>query len=124
MPKQTTNPSALLPLTQAIFHILLTLADKDCHGYAIIKEVEARTDQRLKLKPGTLYRAIHRLLEGGLIEEITDQVLDEEDDQRRRIYRLTDFGRKVVVAEAKRLEELVQQAHSKNIFGEEKTSPT
>jgi len=109
------NPENLLPLTPAVFHILLALADADRHGYAIMKEVEARTEGRLLLKPGTLYQAISRLLEAGLIEEVaTDD--DKGVDSRRRVYRLSSFGRQTVIAEAHRLEQMVKQAYGKNIF--------
>jgi len=110
------NPVDLLPLTPAVYHILLALADADRHGYAIMKEVEARTDGRLLLKPGTLYQAISRLLETGLIEEVAASDENKDVDSRRRVYRLSSFGRKTVIAEAHRLEQMVQQAYGKNIF--------
>jgi len=110
------NPVNLLPLTPAVYHILLALADADRHGYAIMKEVEARTDGRLLLKPGTLYQAISRLLEAGLIEEVAASNENKDVDSRRRVYRLSSFGRKTVIAEAHRLEQMVQQAYGKNIF--------
>jgi len=103
-------------LTPAVYHILLALADADRHGYAIMKEVEARTDGRLLLKPGTLYQAISRLLETGLIEEVAASDENKDVDSRRRVYRLSSFGRKTVIAEAHRLEQMVQQAYGKNIF--------
>ena len=91
------------PLTPQVFHILVALADRDLHGYAIMQDVATRTNGKLRLSPGTLYGSIKRLLEQGLIIEL-------ENDARRRYYRLTPFGRKVAKAEASRLMELVDQA--------------
>jgi len=110
----------LLHLTPAVFHILLALADADRHGYGIMKEVEARTEGRLLLKPGTLYQAISRLLETGLIEEVPES--GEERDSRRRVYKLSSSGRQAVTAEAHRLEQMVKQAYSKKILDEGKSS--
>jgi DNA-binding PadR family transcriptional regulator len=117
---ENQNPGNLLPLTPAVFHILLALADADLHGYAIMKEVEARTEGRLLLKPGTLYQAISRLLEAGLIEEV--EVRGDDHDERRRVYRLSSSGRQAVIAEARRLEQMVKQAYRKNILEEGKSS--
>src|SRR5438309_781809 len=104
---------ALLPLPSATFHILLALADEDRHGYAIIQEVAARTHGELKLSAGTLYRSIQRLLEQGLIVETRDRPAPEEDDERRRYYRLTPFGSSVARAEARRLSQLIKMARAK-----------
>src|SRR5919108_2132524 len=101
---------ALLPLPPATFHILLALADEDRHGYAIIQEVAFRTGGTLKLSAGTLYRSIQRMLEQGLIVETRDRPAPEDDDERRRYYRLTPFGEAVARAEARRLRELVRLA--------------
>ena len=100
----------LIPLPAATFHILLALADQDRHGYAIIQDVEARTGGELRLSPGTLYRSIQRMLEQGLIIESRDRPSPEEDDERRRYYRITKFGISVAKAEAARLEKLVRFA--------------
>ncbi len=83
---------ALLPLPTATFHILLALAEEDRHGYAIIQEVEARTDGELRLSAGTLYRSVQRMLEQGLVVETRERPAPEEDDERRRYYRITPFG--------------------------------
>src|SRR5688572_14812417 len=100
------SPSAMLPLPPACFHILVSLADADRHGYAIIQDVAERTGGRVRLGAGTLYRTIQRLLEDGLIVETEDRPDPEEDDERRRYYRMTTFGRSVARAEAERLGEL------------------
>src|SRR5580704_4304423 len=101
---------SFLPLPEAAFHILLAVADEDRHGYAIIQEVAARTDGTLKLSAGTLYRSIQRMLEQGLIVETRERPAPEEDDERRRYYRITPFGAAVARAEARRLTQLVKLA--------------
>jgi len=100
----------LLPLPTATFHILLALADDDRHGYAIIQDVAARTNGEVTLGAGTLYRSIQRMLEQGLIEERNERPAPELDDERRRYYRLTAFGRKVATAETSRLASLLRLA--------------
>jgi DNA-binding PadR family transcriptional regulator len=109
-----TEPSVddLLPLQVATFHILMALADEDRHGYAIIQEIAARTDGVIRLSAGTLYRSLQRLLEQGLIEETEDRPVPDEDDERRRYYRITKFGETVARAEARRLRELVRLARA------------
>lgn len=107
------DPEAPLPLTPAMLHVLLALADEDLHGYAIIKDVAARTDNKVRLGAGTLYGLIRRLLSDGLIEESRRRPPAAEDDERRRYYRLTPFGRRVLVAEVERLEATVALARSK-----------
>jgi DNA-binding PadR family transcriptional regulator len=102
----------LLPLPAATFHILLALADEDRHGYAIIQDVEARTGGELKLSAGTLYRSIQRMLEQGLLIETRDRPPAEEDDERRRYYRITALGTAVAKAEARRLTQLVRMARA------------
>jgi DNA-binding PadR family transcriptional regulator len=101
-----------LPLPQAAFHILVALADQDRHGYAIMQDVASRTDGQLKLSPGTLYGSIKRLLEAGLILEIDGPRGQSPDDERRRYYRITKFGREVAQAEADRLANLLRQARA------------
>jgi DNA-binding PadR family transcriptional regulator len=110
------NPGDMLPLTPAVFHILLALADGERHGYGIMQEVTQRTEGTVQLGPGTLYGSIKRLLEAGLIEESDERPDPAMDDQRRRYYRLTDFGRRVAQAEAERLIELVRQARGKRLL--------
>ena len=111
------DPGGELPLTAAVFHILLALADQDRHGYAIILDIAERTGGALRLGTGTLYTAISRLLEQGLIEEPDERPAADEDDERRRYYRLTPFGRDVANAEARRLAALVKMARARGITG-------
>ena len=104
------KPDALLPLPTAVFHILIALADRDRHGYSIMQDVAARTGGAVKLSAGTLYSSIRRMLEQGLIEELTDSPDPTSTDERRRYYRLAKFGKRVAAAEVARLNALVQQA--------------
>jgi DNA-binding PadR family transcriptional regulator len=106
------SPEPLLPLPSAVFHILMSLADEDRHGYAIIQDVAARTGGELKLSAGTLYRSIQRMLEQGLIVETRERPAPEEDDERRRYYRITPFGVAVARAEARRLDRLIKLARA------------
>lgn len=90
----------------------MAVAEDDRHGYAIIQEVATRTDGALKLSPGTMYRSIQRMLEQGLIQETAERPAPELDDERRRYYRITSFGRAVAKAEARRLAQLVKLARA------------
>jgi DNA-binding PadR family transcriptional regulator len=107
-----TDADALLPLPPATFHILLALASEDRHGYAIMQDVEARTGGHLKLSAGTLYRSIQRMLEQGLLVETRDRPAPEDDDERRRYYRITPLGAVVAKAESRRLTDLVRMARA------------
>jgi DNA-binding PadR family transcriptional regulator len=106
--KDRSNASDLTPLSAAVFHILLSLGEGERHGYAIKREIAARTEGKLKLGPGVLYGSINKMLELGLIEESADRPDPHLDDERRRYYRITPYGRKVAQAEAVRMRELVQ----------------
>jgi DNA-binding PadR family transcriptional regulator len=108
--KDQSAAAELTPLSPAIFHILLSLGEGERHGYALKREISARTGGRLKLGPGVLYGSISRMLELGLIEESADRPDAHLDDERRRYYRITPYGRKVAQAEAARMRELVQLA--------------
>ena len=112
----TRRPEEFLPLTPAMFHILLALADKERHGYHIMREVDERTSGSVKLGPGTLYGSIKRMMADGLIEELEERPDPELDDERRRYYRLTDFGFRVATAEAQRLEQMVRSARAKKLL--------
>ncbi len=106
----------MLPLTPAVFQILLVLSDGERHGYAIMREVEANTGGRMQLGPGTLYRSIKRMLGDGLIEESAERPDPALDDERRRYYRLTALGRRVAATEAERLAGLVRLAQAKRLL--------
>jgi len=112
------NVEKLLPLTPAVFAILLALADQERHGYGIMQELALRTDGKLRMGPGTLYGSIKRMLADGLIRESGERPDPTLDDERRRYYRLTDFGQRVAQAEARRLEQLVHVAQSKRLLPE------
>ncbi|MGH2504739.1 MAG: PadR family transcriptional regulator [Ktedonobacterales bacterium] len=103
------------PLTPAVFHIMLALADGERHGYSILREVERYTEGRLKLGPTTLYRSIRQMLAAGYIAETEERPDPEMDDERRRYYRLTDRGRRVALAEMARLARLVRQTQQTSL---------
>ena len=104
-------PADLLPLPPATLHILLALSEGERHGYAIIQDVEARTDGELRLSAGTLYRSVARMVEQGLISEVAKRRTRTEDE-RRRYYRITPFGTAVARAEVRRLSQLVRIARA------------
>jgi DNA-binding PadR family transcriptional regulator len=119
----STNPSfqdidSFLPLPPATFHILMSVADDDRHGYAIIQDVQARTDGELKLSAGTLYRSIQRMLEQGLIIEAKRRPAPALDDERRRYYSITPFGVAVARAEMRRLTQLVRLGRARGLTPE------
>jgi len=118
MTDASPRPESLLPLPPATFHILLAVAEKDRHGYAVIQDVAARTGGQLRLSAGTLYRSIQRMLEQGLILETKDRPAPELDDERRRYYRITPFGTAVARAEARRLTQLVEMARDRGFVAE------
>jgi len=108
----TRDPRDLLPLTPAMFHVLVALVDEERHGYAIIKDVATRTSGEVKIATGTLYGIIKRLLAEGLAVESKRRPPAESDDDRRIYYRLTAFGKRVVAAETERLEAAVRSARA------------
>lgn len=110
------DPQRQRPLLLAVFHIMLSLADGERHGYGIKREVEFRTGGVISLGPGTLYGTLRRMLAEELIEECGERPDPECDDERRRYYRLTDSGRRLAVAEAERLENLVRVARAKALL--------
>lgn len=111
MPPTPSPPQAFLPLPVAEFHILVTLAQGARHGYAIMSDVEQRTDGRVQLGPGTLYTALRRMLDRGLISEASSAAGDE----RRQSYRLAPLGRDVAVAETERMAACVAMAHATSL---------
>jgi DNA-binding PadR family transcriptional regulator len=112
----TDEIESFLPLPTAVFHVLVALADRDRHGYSIMQDVDTRTEGKVRLSAGTLYSAIRRMLEQGLIEELNDSPDPESADERRRYYRITRFGRDVAIAEAKRFSELLDQARATKLI--------
>lgn len=112
----TKQVASYQPLTPAVYHILLALADGEKHGYAIMKDVEAQTGGQIKMGPGTLYGSIKRMLAAGLIQEADERPDPGLDDERRRYYRLTGLGRTVVAAESERLAQAVRVAQQKHVL--------
>jgi DNA-binding PadR family transcriptional regulator len=100
----------MLPLSLPVFHMLLSLTEGERHGYALKREILQRTDKRINLGSGALYGAINKMLEQGLIVESDERPDPHLDDERRRYYRITHLGRRVIQAEVARLRELVQLA--------------
>jgi DNA-binding PadR family transcriptional regulator len=112
--RRPRSPESFLPLTSVVFEILVTLASRECHGYLILSDIRARTGQ--VLRPGSLYRALNRLLDDGLVEELDERPDPDLDDERRRYYRLTTLGREVAGAEAGRLEAQVRSARAARLL--------
>ena len=113
----TENPSDLLPLPVAQLHILLALADGEKHGYAIMSEVEVVTEGSVTMGPGTLYGTVKRMLNAGLVEETDERPDPELDDERRRYYRVTGLGERVLDAEVARMEQLARTATARRTVG-------
>src|SRR5689334_6690527 len=115
MVRREPDPASFLPLTPAIAHILLAVADGDRHGYAIMQEVERLTDAAVRMGPGTLYGTIKRMLAAGLLQETDGRPDPNDDDERRRYYRATPLGRRVLEAETARMASLVAAARAKRV---------
>jgi DNA-binding PadR family transcriptional regulator len=119
--KEESDPQEFLPLPSSSFHVLLVLADDEKHGYAIMREVERISDGAVRMGPGTLYGTIKRLLEMGLIDESGERPDPELDDERRRYYRITGLGERVVRAEVRRLATMIERSVLRRLsprFGE------
>ena len=116
MRTKDTRPSDFLPLTPAVLHILLAVADGDQHGYAIAQAVEELTEGTVRMGPGTLYGSIGRMVASGLLEEASRPRARAADDERRRFYRLTPLGRRVLESETDRLARVVALARAKNVL--------
>jgi len=114
--KKVTPELELLPLTPPVFQILLSLTDAERHGYGIMQEVARQTNDALQLGPGTLYGCLKRMLAAGLVTESDERPDPALDDERRRYYRMTELGRRVVRAEAQRLAMAVQVAQVKRLI--------
>jgi DNA-binding PadR family transcriptional regulator len=117
MGRGIADVNSVLPLTPAVFHILLSLSVGERHGYAIMQDVTADTQGSLQLGPGTLYGCLKRMLAAGLVVESDERPDPELDDERRRYYGITEFGLRVVQAEAERMGAAVESARSKRLFG-------
>jgi DNA-binding PadR family transcriptional regulator len=117
---KVANPQDLLPLTPPVFHILVALSDDECHGYGIMQDVARQTGNALQLGPGTLYGCLKRMLAAGMVEESEARPDPSLDDERRRYYRMTPLGRRVVRAEAQRLAGAVTAAKARRLFGRPK----
>jgi DNA-binding PadR family transcriptional regulator len=115
MKSQESSMEYNQPLTPPVFQVLLSLADGDKHGYAILKDVEEHSGGEVRLNTGTLYAIIKRMLAEGLIVELRNRPRAEDDDQRRRYYRLTPKGREVAAAEVERMERLVARARDRKL---------
>jgi DNA-binding PadR family transcriptional regulator len=109
-------PEGYLPLTPAVLDIMVALGEEEMHGYAIMREVRRRTDGQRRLAPGTLYRSLKQMEERGWVAESEERPEPGADDERRRYYRLTEFGRRVALAEVERVEGLVRAARSKGFI--------
>jgi DNA-binding PadR family transcriptional regulator len=121
-PPTPSGPGDFLPLTPAVFHVLLALADGERHGYAIMQAVAETTGGGITMGPGTLYGTLKRLLDSGLVEEHDQRPDPELDDERRRYYRLTALGQQVAAAESRRLETLVRAARRKGLLPKPSTA--
>jgi DNA-binding PadR family transcriptional regulator len=109
----TDMPADIPPLTPAVFHVLLALTGGERHGYAILKDIQQRTDGRVKMQAGTLYGTLQRLLDLGWVDEIDPP--DDEADARRRYYRLNREGRGAIEADVRRMDELVKAARAAHV---------
>jgi DNA-binding PadR family transcriptional regulator len=112
-PPSSEHVDALLPLKPQDYHILFTLLDGECHGYRMVKEIERQTSGQIRLEAGNLYRSIRRLMKDGLIAESDRRPAPESDDERRRYYRITDFGQHVFATETERLRSVVKAAEAR-----------
>ena len=110
------DPETLLPLKPVVFQVLLSLVDAERHGYAIVQDIAERSSARMRIEPGNLYRTLRAMLDEGLIEESDRRPAPGLDDERRRYYRITRFGRRVAAAEAARLVQLVADARARNLL--------
>jgi DNA-binding PadR family transcriptional regulator len=116
MVDRSTRVQQHLPVSPAVLHVLLALADGDKHGYAIIKEVRRRTSGEVELGASSLYSILKRMLGEGLVLETRERPDPSLDDERRRYYRLTALGRQVAIAELRRLESILVQARAKRLI--------
>ncbi len=119
MIEETPDPQSFLPLTNLAFHTLVALAEEHRHGYAIIKDIEDRTDRQLSVRSGALYTVIQRLLEVGLVDNASTPDSRPASDQRRKYYRITELGRQVAALEGARLARMVDAAQQRRLLPEQ-----
>jgi len=112
-PDRVDQVNALLPLKPQDYHILFVLLDEERHGYGMVKEIDRQTGGQIRLEAGNLYRSVRRLIKQGLLEESDRRPAPESDDERRRYYRITEFGRHVVAAETERMRTVVAAAEAR-----------
>jgi DNA-binding PadR family transcriptional regulator len=110
------DPDAQIPLKHVDLQILIVLADQDLHGYGLVKAIEARTDGHFRLEPGNLYRYIRRLVNLGMVAPADRRRAEDVEHERRRYYRITAFGRRVLAAEVQRLKALVEAVESLSVL--------
>jgi DNA-binding PadR family transcriptional regulator len=110
------SPDSLLPLKPVVFQVLLSLVDGERHGYGLVQDIAERSAARIELEPGNLYRVLKAMMDEGVIEEAERRPAPDRDDERRRYYRITAFGRKVAMAEAARLDRVVADARARNLI--------
>ncbi len=111
-----SHPSEFLPMRPVDFHVLLALVGRDRHGYGIVKDIESRTEGRIRLVPGNLYPVLRRLVDGGLLTEGGERPSDDPDRKQRRYYGISPLGRRVVAAEALRMKALVQMPEIQDLM--------
>jgi DNA-binding PadR family transcriptional regulator len=119
--QKSRGPESFLPLKPHWFHVLLALAHQEQHGYGLMQEILERTEGKVRLWPATLYGTLKRLIDDELIEESEERPAPELDDARRRYYRLTPLGRRVLAAESERLEDLVRIARAAQLIRKEES---
>ena len=115
-PPPPPSPDSLLPLKPVVFQVLLSLVDGERHGYGLVQDIAERSAARIELEPGNLYRVLKAMMDEGVIEEAERRPAPDRDDERRRYYRITPFGRKVAMAEAARLDRVVADARARNLI--------
>ena len=120
---ETTDPQSLLPLSNLVFEVLVSLADQDRHGYGIIKDIEQRTQGALSVRSGALYTVIQRLLESGLVQTAPTPEGEDAVDARRKYYSITGLGREVAALEGARLAQMVAAARSRHLISEREIHP-
>jgi len=120
--KSKQDPESFLPLRPACFYVLAVVAEGDKHGYGIMQDIERKTEGKVSLGPGTLYRTIKQLLEWGLLKEVSRRPTAELDDERRRYYRVTGVGRCTLAAEVERLADLVRLGRGSGLMEDTTTT--